>query len=61
MNKVVNTPLEKKEQGTLLEPCRLKDIRKGLQWTRSTCKHSGRDEMYKEQLVSITTTLRLDM
>ena len=27
MNKVENTPLEK-EQGTLLEPCRLKDIRK---------------------------------
>ena len=28
MNKVENTLLEKEEQGTLLEPCRLKDIRK---------------------------------
>ena len=33
--------VRKEEQGTLREPCRLKDIRKGLQWTRSTCKHSG--------------------
>ena len=41
--------VRKEEQGTLLEPCRLKDIRKGLQWTRSICKHSGRDEMYKER------------
>ena len=28
MNKIENTPLEKEEQGTLREPCRLKDIRK---------------------------------
>ena len=42
MNNVEKRSVRKGEQGTLLEPCRLKDIRKGLQWTRSTCKHSGR-------------------
>ena len=40
MNEVENTPLGKEEQGTLLEPCRLKDIRKVLQWTIGTCKHA---------------------
>ena len=40
--------VRKEEQWTLLEPCRLKDIRKGLQRTKSTCKHSGWNKMYKE-------------
>ena len=30
-------------------PCRLKDVRKWLQWTRITSKHSGWNEMYKER------------
>ena len=42
--------VRKGEQGILRKHCRLKDIRKGLQWTRSTCKHSGWNEMYKERL-----------
>ena len=42
-------PVRKEEQGTLREPCRLIDIRKGLQWTKSTCKHSGWNEMYNER------------
>ena len=39
----------KEEQGTSREPCRLKDIRKKVQLIRSTWKHSGWNEMYKER------------
>ena len=45
MNEVENHSVRKEEEGTLPEHCRLKDMRKGLQWTRSTSKHSGRNEM----------------
>ena len=41
--------IQQEEQGTLQEPCRLKDKQKWLWWTRSTCKHSGWNEMYKER------------
>ena len=30
MNEITNTPLEKGEQGTLREPCGLKDMKQGL-------------------------------
>ena len=49
MNEVEKHSVRKEEQGTLWEPCRLTDIRKGFQWTRSTCKHSGWNKMYKER------------
>ena len=57
----VETSVREEEQGTLIDPCGFKYIRKVLQWTIGTCKHSDWNEMYKEQQGSITTTLRLDM
>ena len=39
----------KEKQGTPCEPWSLQSYEWREQWTRSTCKHSGWNEMYKEQ------------